>query len=386
MKIVHFLLGRCNPDSANGVDKYVYYITRAQASLGLEVALFCLTDKAPIPVPGVLIKCYRRPRFPFNIPSALKHDIRAWSPEIVHLHSTYIPANARLGAWLRHNRINYVITPHGGLAEPVLLGRHRHLKSLYRAFEELPLLNSALFVHSVGDIDQIRAYGVRSPIAVVPPGYAEVPSTRQAGPTLRERIPELNGKQVFLFVGRLDAKGKGLELFLRAFATANPSNAAVVLVGPDWKGGRAILTKLARTLGVSSRVWFQAPLFGQEKYDTLLSADVFVHTSPSEGLSNAVLEACALGMPCLLTKAADPLGLLSKHDAAVVVEHNCSAVASGIMKLAQMNVSDLRRCGERARALVAANFNWQKTATSLTELYGSFGNSPQPPSASSLVL
>jgi len=56
MRIAHVLLGRCNPDSANGVDKTVYYLAHHQASLGSQVAVFSLTVKEPIPIPGAEVR------------------------------------------------------------------------------------------------------------------------------------------------------------------------------------------------------------------------------------------------------------------------------------------------------------------------------------------
>ncbi len=42
-KPIHILLGRRNPDGANGADKTVYYLARHQVALGAEVAVFSLT-------------------------------------------------------------------------------------------------------------------------------------------------------------------------------------------------------------------------------------------------------------------------------------------------------------------------------------------------------
>ena len=53
MKILHFIEGRCNPDTANGVDKTIYFLTRELAALGHEVHLISETKKDPIEIPGV---------------------------------------------------------------------------------------------------------------------------------------------------------------------------------------------------------------------------------------------------------------------------------------------------------------------------------------------
>ena len=55
LRIAHFILGRCNPDSANGVDQAVYHFARTQAALGHPVAVFSLTEKPALPIPGVTV-------------------------------------------------------------------------------------------------------------------------------------------------------------------------------------------------------------------------------------------------------------------------------------------------------------------------------------------
>lgn len=42
MKIVHFLVGCCSADSANGVDKTVYYPAKHEAALEEEVTVICV--------------------------------------------------------------------------------------------------------------------------------------------------------------------------------------------------------------------------------------------------------------------------------------------------------------------------------------------------------
>lgn len=44
MKIIHFMEGRCNYGPANGVDKTIYYIERAQTTLCHAIHILCATD------------------------------------------------------------------------------------------------------------------------------------------------------------------------------------------------------------------------------------------------------------------------------------------------------------------------------------------------------
>src|SRR5215207_1500367 len=169
MRVAHFMVGRCNPDSANGIDKSVYYLSAAQAALGHDVSVFSVSPKPAIPIPGVEARTYAPPR-KLNLPArSLWRNLRDWHPDVVHIHSIYVPANALLARGLRHQGIPYVITPHGATCEQVLQ-RRPYVKRPYRALVERPTLNRAAFVHAIADQRSISDYGVISPVVVAPNG------------------------------------------------------------------------------------------------------------------------------------------------------------------------------------------------------------------------
>jgi hypothetical protein len=66
MKILHFLIGRCNPDSANGVEKTVANLVRELAEMpSNKVFLFSLTEKDIIPIGKVEIFKFSPTKIPF---------------------------------------------------------------------------------------------------------------------------------------------------------------------------------------------------------------------------------------------------------------------------------------------------------------------------------
>lgn len=371
MRIAHFLVGHCNPDSANGVEKTVYHLSKHQAALGHTVVLFSLTDKSAVPIPGVEIKTYLPAWFIFMLPKALFTDLLAWQPDIVHLHSAYVPWNAHLSRWLQRKRIAYVSTPHGGLS-PYVLRRRWYLKRPYRLFFELPIQNHAAFVHalSAAEAAHIKRYGVHSAIAIAPNGIdidALCPEPRKE--YLKSLYPQIEGKRIFLFLGRLDPTSKGLDLLLRGIKAAQAKDSVLILVGPDSKGKRRELAELAQELHIDSQVIFSDPVYGTDKFDLLAGADVFIHTSRSEGLPFSVLEAAASKLPCLLTPVADPNGLLGQHQAAIIVEPDPASIAAGIQQFMTIDNSALRAMGERAYQVVKDKFNWQHIARTVTDAY-----------------
>jgi glycosyltransferase involved in cell wall biosynthesis len=378
MRVTHFLVGRCNPDGSNGVDKSVFHLATAQAHLGHDVSIFGLSPKPAIPIPGVDARTYppSGTASRLDLPSRrLWRDLRGWRPDVVHIHSMYIPANAVVAQGLRRRGIPYVITPHGAASEYVMR-RRPYLKRTYRALVERPTLNRAAFVHAIADQQAIRDYGVVSPLVVAPNGIdtESVPEglaqqACRAGTVLADR------SRVALFLGRLDHVRKGLDLLVEALAEVarREPELSVVLVGPDHGTSRRFLADLAERRGVSSRVLFWGPVFGPEKFRLLGAADFVVHPARSEaGVPASVLEAMAVGRPCLVSRPSDPDGVIADHDAGLVVEPTVPAIAQGLEQLARASPQALAGQGQRAALLAREEFSWPRTAEAVIEGYARY--------------
>jgi glycosyltransferase involved in cell wall biosynthesis len=369
LRVAHFTVGRCRLDSANGVDQAVYHLARNQAALGHEVGVFSLTPKTGIPIPGVRVSTYRA-RSPVTVPKRLVADILGWQPDVLHLHSVHVPANVLL-AWTLSSAIPYCVTIHGGLS-PVAQKRKRLLKGIFRALLERRYLQRAAFLHAISerDVQGLERYGIANTTVIAPNGIDVEPSSAPPDANRTHSDERLRGKRVFLFLGRLDAEVKGLDVLVRAFAASRPQNAVLVLVGPDWRGGQRELETLAGSLGILDAVVFAGPAFGSRKLDFLWSADVLVHPSRTEaGVPFSVLEAAALGRPALLTAASDPAGILGRGGAAMTVEPTVESMTSALRELSTTPLPRLREMGARARDLVAVQFSWTRTVNILIDAY-----------------
>ena len=379
LRVAHVLLGRCNPDSANGVDKTVYYLAKAQASLGTSVRIFSITPKEPIPVPGVEVLTIKPPRwmkilskFPLAF-SEIIDALLSWNPDIVHFHSVHIGPFIGISRYLLAKSIPYVITPNGGYARG-RLERASFLVKIYLHFIEKSYIENARFVHAVSqnDIEGLRFAGIQPQKVVMAPNGLDlniVPKKIENG-LLRKKYPMIQSKRVFMFLGRLDPNHKGLDILLKGFAMARPKNAVLVLIGPDWRGSLHLLRSLSERLGIQEQVIFTGPVYGTEKWGFLNDADVFVHLSRWEGVPFSVLEAMAIGKPCLLSYAADPMEMIAKACAGRVVNLNAESVAEEIRLLAEIDIAQLHEMGKAAQSLILREFNWQKIARTLLEAYG----------------
>ncbi len=386
LRIAHVSNATFGFDTANGVQHVVYCLARAQADLGQSVAVFSRDDHGvtiladesgarllPRTASAPLTRSLRQRVLSRYFEPSLASNIISWQPSIVHFHSVHIPQNVALGSHLGGAGVPYCVTVHGALFRAAL--RRRWLKkTAFSVLFERRYLNESRFIHALTppEAQVIRQYGINPPIVMVPngppPGTAVVVTRPDA---LYREHPWLRGRKVFMFIGRLDALQKGLDLLIEAFARAALPPAALVLAGPDYRGSRRTLTALAERLGISSHVVFLDPVFGQDRANLLAAADVFAHPSRWEGMSMSVLTAAAAAKPCLITRAADPLGVFERARAAIIVEARIDSIAEGFTRAAALQDDDLEAIGGRARQVAESRFTWSATAAELLNAYHS---------------
>lgn len=110
---------------------------------------------------------------------------------------------------------------------------------------------------------------------------------------------------------------------------------------------------LAHIIEVTGRI---AP---EKMPDLYRSSDIFISASMQEGMSNAMLEAMASGLPIITTRCEGVEELVA--DNGVVVEQaNAASIAEAIAKLARDNEGYERMCIAARRR--AGNFGWRSVA------------------------
>ena len=133
--------------------------------------------------------------------------------------------------------------------------------------------------------------------------------------------PELQGKRIALFMGRIHPK-KGCDLLIEAFAKVlgQRPDWHLVIAGPDQVGIRESLHYRAAELGIAPRVTWTGMLSGTMKWGALRSAEVFVLPSHQENFGIAVAEALAVGTPTLISNKVNIWREIETDGAGIVSE------------------------------------------------------------------
>jgi glycosyltransferase involved in cell wall biosynthesis len=162
----------------------------------------------------------------------------------------------------------------------------------------------------------------------------DLAARRAARTTLTDLNWELNCTEstpVIVYAGRLHPD-KGLEDLVRAFRLVRKHfrHARLWLVGAGPDRGRLI--DLAHKLDLRGKVVLPGPFSDTET--VLAAADVFVLPSRQEGMSLALLEAMAAGLPVVASDIAGNRELIRHEEHGLVVPHgDTAALAQAILRL-----------------------------------------------------
>jgi glycosyltransferase involved in cell wall biosynthesis len=267
--------------------------------------------------------------------------------------------------------VPYVYNAEGALC-PRRLRSRGLAKWIFRACFERRVLADAAAVQAVThrEASDLEREGVpMERIHVIPNGIdLDAARATPSGVLFRAVFPLPPGARIVLFLGRV-AKFKGLDLLVRAVAACAADRPDVVLVvaGPATAEQRRALDRLAAESGLGTRLRWCGVLRGALRWSALRAASVFALTSWSEGLPNAVLEACAAGAPVLITDACN-VPEVASYGAGMIVRPSVVEIADGLRAMLASS-SCAARQGEAGQRMVQERFALDTVADRLSVLY-----------------
>ncbi|GMX63494.1 glycosyltransferase [Paenibacillus elgii] len=382
MKILHVIANLA--PRYGGPAKAAMEMSEALAKLGHQVSIFTTDQDGPdrLDVPlgePVLKNGVEITYFPIQKPSfwgtslpmaaALKREIPKY--DIVHIHALYLFHNLAAGYYSRKYKVPYIVCPHGTL-DPFIYQRHRSRKRLMEMLFENRNFRNAAALHFITEEEMHLAKpvsfdqrGMVVPIGLDLTEFAHMPDKG----AFRARYPELKGKKMILFFGRLNFK-KGLDLLIKSFRSvlqAHP-DAALVLTGPDNDQYGEQVRQWVREENLTNHVLFTGMLTGQDKLAVLQDADLFVLPSYSENFGIAVIEALVCGTPVIVSDKVNIWREVVSHEAGLVCKCETASVAEQIIALLD-DPGKREAMGRSGIDMVRKQYHWDHIGQSLESEY-----------------
>ncbi|MFC1950986.1 glycosyltransferase [Chloroflexota bacterium] len=299
--------------------------------------------------------------------SAIKNNLRRF--DVVHMHEYRSIQNIVLKHFALKYDIPYVLQAHGSLSRTILKQRLKHIYDSIWGYGLLRNASKAIALNET-EVEQYKNMGIeKDRIEIIANGidqseYTNLPPKGE----FRKKHGYNNSDKIILYLGRIH-ETKGLDLLVNAFARllTDLSAAKLVIIGPD-DGYLPSLRKLISYLDIENQVLLHGPIYGHEKFEAYIDADVFVTPSFS-GFPLTFLEACSMGTPLITTDKGDNLNWIHGRVGQVIpYDENLLRVAL----LNFLNDDDLRkRFGQQGMSLVRKSFSWDKIVDEIELLYRS---------------
>ena len=205
-------------------------------------------------------------------------------------------------------------------------------------------------------------------IVLLPNGVA--PATYQNAAVGKEYRPSSvpSDSLIVVCAARLTYQ-KGQDVLLQAWRTVQEQvpAARLILAGDGPQGPQ--LEHLAANLGISGSVTFAGLVSDMRRL--LVDAHVFVLPSRYEGMSNALLEAMAAGLPCVATRVSGSEdAIVDGQSGLLVPPENPEALASALVAVLT-NQELAHALGREAHARVVQAFAQERVLDELSHLYSS---------------
>jgi hypothetical protein len=353
---------------AGGVPYEVRSLVSAQIALGHEVTAATMERAEPGPfytteIPSVVVSASR------GASAQMTRIMDRIKPEVVHFYSLFVPEHNR---WLRvaGKYAPLVLSPHGALNPHVFTqrfgGKRGSLffnlaKRTYRRFVDQPLIKRVAAVHGLSDYEceLARAAGVKHTFAA-PNGCEATWRTTPSSALQRVKLKPTK----FLFLGRLDAFQKGLDVVLDATRELNAEGYErqyeALLAGPPVGD---LVNRLSREIqrGNWKNLRILPPVAGAAKQQLWNEASFFLHLSRWEGMARATREAISQGIPVLTTRESNMGDWVGGNHFGYQVDLHKDSVKTA-MKQAMAIAPEIHRAMVLNCLKFSETYSWNKVA------------------------
>jgi len=300
-------------------------------------------------------------RTPLALSSNFRKALRREIPDILHCNALWMYSNHYTCKYARKRRIPYVLTPHGmlyGTALAVKPWKKKIMLALW--FRKDVMQASCIHATCEKEMENIRAFGYRGPIAIIPNPIA-----------IPDYVPEIKRcnteTNTVGFLGRIHPI-KGIEHLVRGLALANNKMAKIKIIGTGEDGYVSKLKQEIAGLCLDNRIEFAGFISGRAKYEALSSLSALFVPSDMENFGMIVPEALLVGTP-VMASLGTPWKELNTEGCGWWVDRSPQNIARIIDEATSMSAADRTAMGTRGNELVLRKFTADKIASQMLQLY-----------------
>lgn len=358
-------------NSQGGIPLEMQCFMEEVVCLGHDAIVYCYgtEDLQEKRAERFVMKQYKHNKFFFDIPGGMKKDIQNNVPDLVFMVQGHLLHNFGVSQFLSKRAIRYVFSPSGAYVPYLMNKKNKVVKELWRNFFELKILNNAEVIRTYSKTQEnyISAYGGKRPFFELLEGIYEPDLPKEIKPY------SFSGNQINLvYLGRIDYYGKGLDQLLKAMKKVIQKNLSVKLhlFGPFASPEDEILLKEALKELEPKFISYQGPLYGEEKYDMLSKADLFVYPSRFEGIPRSIRESLYFGVPVLVTPETNFAEYVESYKAGYSCSCEAGSIFEAIERFSLEQNDDLK---SNAKKLLKEHYTWSQVRMEMDKLFTQLG-------------
>ena len=310
---------------------------------------------------------------PLCLSSNIRRTLELSDYDIYHSNALWMYINHITCKIAREKKKPYVLSPHGMLYPTALrIKRWKKWPMLKLWFQSDIMKATCIHATCREEMEHVRAFGYNGPIAVIPN-----PVVIPQGIECKTTIPS---RRVIGFLGRINSIKK-IENLLYAAAIVEEKGLGdfeVDIIGKGDNEYEEFLKNEAKRLGIADRVNFVGFLIGKQKYKALSEVRTLFVPSEQENFGMIVPEALICGTP-VYASLGTPWIQLNEYNCGWWKDNTPETIARVIEEVLAKTDEDLLQMGERGRQLVIQNYEQNKVANMMTDLYQwILGNADKP--------
>ena len=181
--------------------------------------------------------------------------------------------------------------------------------------------------------------------------------------------PELLGKEVYLFLGRIHPK-KGVDLLISAFSqiARHNLNRHLVLAGPVTSSYHSYLDRLIRSLSIESQITWTGHLDGNMKWAAYSSSSLFCLPSHQENFGVSVAEALSASLPVAISSAVNIADRVQATGSGFVRPDTTVGTFDALQSWSSLDPDQRLLMSQRAYSLFINEFQWTQVSGRLARL------------------